>query len=42
MESIELLFVAYFTSVQNRVCAEKAYEMMELVINCEEQIWNCI
>lgn len=42
MESIELLFIAYFLSVQDRVCAENAYEILKLVINHEEQIWKCI
>lgn len=42
MECIELLFVSWFESEADLLCAKDAYQIFEFVKKSEEQIWNCI
>lgn len=42
MECIELLFVAYFDSVNDVGCAENAYKLFEFVKNQKKRIWKSI
>lgn len=42
MECIELLFVSYFASVKDTVCAKSAFQIFEFVKKKENRIWKCI
>lgn len=42
MECIELLFVSYFASVKDVVCAKSAFGIFEFVKEQEERIWKSI
>lgn len=42
MECIELLFVSYFASVKDTVCAKSAFQIFEFVKKQENRIWKCI
>ena len=42
MECIELLFVSYFASIKDTVCAESAFRIFEFVKKQENRIWKCI
>lgn len=42
MECIELLFVSYFNSIDDRACAESAYGIFKFVENQEHRIWKSI
>jgi len=42
MECIELLFVSYFASIKDTVCAESAFRIFEFIKKQESRIWKCI
>ena len=42
MECIELLFVSYFASIKDTVCAESAFRIFEFIKKQENRIWKCI
>lgn len=42
MECIELLFVSYFASVKDTVCAKSAFQIFAVVKKQENRIWKCI
>lgn len=42
MECIELLFVSYFASINDTVCAESAFRIFEFIKKQENRIWKCI
>ena len=42
MECIELLFVSYFASVKDTICADSAFKIFDFVRTQENRIWKCV
>ena len=42
MECIEMLFISYFNRIDDRTCAEYAFEIFKFVKNQEHRIWKSI